>query len=295
MPKEERARKKSQRSPKTHRPPKKKDTRRRRNPTRIPLRHPLFPSHVPFWPAAKARFVFAAARSFFFAPVLFSVRSCYFHIALIFLLFLFLAMRRVGGFRASLLPVASAPFLGRRSSHDENKTDGESQDPSPPSKSKELDPFRIGYNMGMQSVHLEAIRMKLTDHLEVFKSHFHALTDVLKSNHDQVKQIHDQCNKAILHELKESNGQFSSQRSELLREIKEVEENLKNSIEDRVTGLQRHIDDCFENLKDLIKLGIAVLMFLNLWMFYTISQNHRQYMNAQTTHTLNELSSRTRK
>ncbi|KAF5224883.1 hypothetical protein C3747_57g224 [Trypanosoma cruzi] len=204
-------------------------------------------------------------------------------------------MRRASGFSTLLPHIGLSPCLGRRSSCDGKETDGDPQDPDPPSKSKELDPFRIGYNMGMQSVHLEAIRMKLTDHLEVFKSHFHALTDVLKSNHDQVKQIHDQCNKAILHELKESNSQIFSQRSELLRQIKELEENLKSSIDDRVTGLQRHIDDCFENLKDMIKLGIAVLIFLNLWMFYTISQNHRQYMSTQTTHTLNDLSSRNRK
>ncbi|ESL11027.1 hypothetical protein TRSC58_01232 [Trypanosoma rangeli SC58] len=183
----------------------------------------------------------------------------------------------------------------RQCSGADGNKDGHVQESDSFSKVKEVDPFRVGYNMGMQSVHLEAIRMKLTDHLELFKSHFHALSDILKSNHDQVRQLHEQCNKVILHELNESNDQLLSQRSEFERHLKNVEDSLKGHIEDKVVGLQAHIDDRFENLRDVIKLGFGVLILLNLWMFYTISQNHRQYMNAHTTHTLNNLSSQSKK
>ncbi|RNF02556.1 uncharacterized protein Tco025E_08372 [Trypanosoma conorhini] len=195
-------------------------------------------------------------------------------------------MRRVRRVYVVLPHLPPILCLRRYLVEDGKENDENGQEPDSLSKLREVDPFRVGYNMGMQSVHLEAIRMKLTDNLELFKSHFHALTDILKSNQDQVRQLHEQCNKAILHELNESNTQLFSQRSEFERQLKKLEESLKSNIEDKVVGLQAHIDDRFENLKDVIKLGFAVLIFLNLWMFYTISQNHRQYMNAQTTHAL---------
>ncbi|RNF02045.1 hypothetical protein TraAM80_06674 [Trypanosoma rangeli] len=203
-------------------------------------------------------------------------------------------MRRV--YRVSRLAARAFPAQCFRHCLVEDGNKGDNcQESDSLNKVKEVDPFRVGYNMGMQSVHLEAIRMKLTDHLELFKSHFHALSDILKSNHDQVRQLHEQCNKAILHELNESNDQIFSQRSEFERHLKNLEDSLKSQIEDKVVGLQAHIDDRFENLRDVIKLGFGVLILLNLWMFYTISQNHRQYMNAHTTHTLNNLSSQTKK
>ncbi|KAH9582239.1 hypothetical protein LSM04_008146 [Trypanosoma melophagium] len=165
----------------------------------------------------------------------------------------------------------------------------------PLAREKEVDPFRLGYNMGMQSVHLEAIRMKLTDHLELFKSHFHALSDMLKSNHDQVKQYQIQNSNIIGHEVKELNNHFLAQLSALEQHVYNLEKSLKGIVDDRVTELQKHIDDSFENLKDTVKLCFAVLLFFNLWMFYTISQNHRQQMNARTSHTISELSSRMQK
>ncbi|ORC92974.1 putative transmembrane protein [Trypanosoma theileri] len=198
-----------------------------------------------------------------------------------------------------IVPVISltlwAPNAKRHHSDKEEGVNTETPLPDPLAREKEVDPFRVGYNMGMQSVHLEAIRMKLNDHLELFKSHFRSLSDILKSNHDQVKHLQVQNSNIISHEVKELNNHFLVQLSAIEQHVNNLEKTLKGIIDDRVAELQRHIDDSFENLKDTVKLGFAVLLFFNLWMFYTISQNHRQQMNARTSHTVSELSSRMQK
>ncbi|KEG11405.1 hypothetical protein DQ04_02651030 [Trypanosoma grayi] len=190
-------------------------------------------------------------------------------------------MRR-SGLVGRLFPGTGRLQHSRRLLGDESKKDSDPLAFDAVERQKEVDPFRVGYNMGMQSVHLEAIRMKLTDHIELFKSHFHGLTDLLKSNQDQVAQLQGQYSKTVVSEVKESNGQFVAQLTAVERQLRNIEESLKSTVDDRVTGLQRHIDDCFENLKDTVKLGFLVLIFLNLWMFYTISQNHRQLMQNRS-------------
>ena len=142
-----------------------------------------------------------------------------------------------------------------------------------------VDPFRIGYNMGMQNVHLEALRSKLDDNLELFKSHFYSLLETTKSNHEAVRRALSDSTKQSSVQLDDTLQKVGARIDTLERRFQASEEQMRALNTQKVEALQRHVDDRLENIKDTIKLVGIVLSFISLWALFLLNQMyHRSTM-----------------
>ena len=153
--------------------------------------------------------------------------------------------------------------------------------PDPPIES-ELDPFRVGYNMGMLSVQLETLRMKLEDNKEVVKTQFASLRDTTRSNHDVLTHTLSDNRGIVLSQLQDNLDKISSRLDSTKAKVTATEDALKELARQHFEASQKHIDDRLENIKDTIKAGILVLAALLVWIIVLLSTSSRGHHNQHS-------------
>jgi hypothetical protein len=141
--------------------------------------------------------------------------------------------------------------------------------------------FQIGYNIGIQSVHMETLRTKLDDNLELFKSHFHSLREQSKTNFDGMRRLHLEYNKQFAAELEDGihklHAKLEAVEAQLAREQKSGSDLAKQQFD----SLQKHFDDRMENIKDTVKVAVLVLACLQIAVLFTINNSNNQQLESE--------------
>lgn len=139
---------------------------------------------------------------------------------------------------------------------------------------RDTDAFRAGYNMGMLSVQLETLRMKLEDNKEVLKTQFASMRDTTRSNHEIVTRSQNDNRSLILNQLQENLQKISSALTHYQEKFEASEEAIKDLTRQQFEALQKHTDDRLENIKDTVKVGMMILIFLLAWIIVLLQQAH---------------------
>lgn len=137
---------------------------------------------------------------------------------------------------------------------------------------RQVDPFRIGYNMGMQNVQLETLRTKLDDNLELLKSHFNSLREALRTNHDTVRSLQLEYNKQNQDQLDAGMVAIKEKMDQVSARVHTTEEAVREMTKQHFESLQKHVDDRLENIKDTVKISIALMIAINLWILFLVNQ-----------------------
>lgn len=138
---------------------------------------------------------------------------------------------------------------------------------------RQVDPFRIGYNMGMQNIHLETLRNKLDDNLELLKSHFNSLREAQRNNHEALRAMQVEYNKQTRKQFDDGVEGLRERMEHVSQRMGANEDMLRELSKQQFESLQKHVDDRLENIKDTIKLSIGILFALNLWILFLVNQS----------------------
>ena len=149
------------------------------------------------------------------------------------------------------------------------------------SQTEQVDPFRIGYNMGMQNVHLETLRTKLDDNLELLKSHFHSLRESNKTNYDSVRRLHLEYNKQFTAELKDGIDKMFAKLSFVEGQLLRDRETMRELSKQQWESMQKHFDDRLENIKDTVKVTGLLLICLNAVILFMVNNQQQQQASTQ--------------
>lgn len=148
----------------------------------------------------------------------------------------------------------------------------------------QVDPFRIGYNMGMQTVHLETLRTKLDDNLELFKSHFHSLRESLRNNHESLRALQTEYNKQTRMQLDDGMNHLREKIDQFGVRLQTNEDVIRELSKQQFESMQKHFDDRLENIKDTIKLFVGLLLALNVWILFLVNQiAHQPHTSSATS------------
>mmetsp|Transcript_33413 Transcript_33413/g.38913 ORF Transcript_33413/g.38913 Transcript_33413/m.38913 type:complete len:256 (+) Transcript_33413:46-813(+) len=145
---------------------------------------------------------------------------------------------------------------------------------------RQVDPFRIGYNMGMQTVHLESLRSKLDDNLELLKSHFHSLRETLRTNHESLRTLQHEHNKQSRAQMEDAVEHLKERMDGFAVRLQANEDTLRELTKQQFGSLKSHVDDRLENIKDTIKLFVGLLLALNVWVLFLVNQIAHQHHPA---------------
>jgi len=163
------------------------------------------------------------------------------------------------------------------------KTSKVDDETSAPTKDP-VDPFRIGYNLGMQTVHLETLRSKLDDNLELLKSHFNGLREHTRTNYDAVRRAHEESTKLILDDQREVMEKIRAHLEGSEVRAQRSEETFRQLTWQQFESLQKHTDDRLENIKDTVKVLGVVLVALNVWILITLNYSTSRYHDTGAHH-----------
>ena len=139
-----------------------------------------------------------------------------------------------------------------------------------PQSDSVVDPFRVGYNMGMQNVQLETLRNKLDDNRELLKSQLTALREVSRSNHDSQRRLQGEYTKQLTSDIIDNNEKLVAKFEAFNQRLSSNEETMRELTRQQFESLQKHTDDRLENMKDTVKVGVALILILNVCCLYSI-------------------------
>ncbi|CUG41598.1 transmembrane protein, putative, partial [Bodo saltans] len=137
---------------------------------------------------------------------------------------------------------------------------------------RQVDPFRIGYNMGMQNIHLETLRNKLDDNVELLKSHFNSLRETQRNGQETLRAMQVEYNKQTRKQFDDGVESLRERLDQLSQRINTNEEMVRELSRQQFESLQKHVDDRLENIKDTVKLSVGILFALNLWILFLVNQ-----------------------
>lgn len=140
----------------------------------------------------------------------------------------------------------------------------------------QVDPFRVGYNMGMQNVQLETLRHKLDDNQELVKSHLTSLRETTRTNYDSLRRLHNEHHRLILDEIKDNDERLTAKFVAYGSTFAANEEQVRDASKLQLEAMQRHMDDRLENIKDTVKIGTFILIAINIGGLFYISQQLQQ-------------------
>jgi hypothetical protein len=150
-----------------------------------------------------------------------------------------------------------------------------------PQDQQQVDPFRIGYNMGTQNVHLETLRTKLDDNLELLKSHFHSLRESNKTNYDGMRRLHLEYNKQFTAELQDGTAKMFAKLEFVEGQLARDRETMREMSKQQWESMQKHFDDRLENIKDTVKVTGLLLVCINAVILFMVNnQQQLQYSRA---------------
>ena len=128
----------------------------------------------------------------------------------------------------------------------------------------QVDPFRVGYNMGMQNVQLETLRIKMDDNRELLKSHLRSLQDTSKVNYESMQRLQEVHGKKTVAEIHEYHQMVLTRFEHLNERLLSNEESMREMHRQQFSSLQKHFDDRLENIKDTVKISGLILVALNI-------------------------------
>lgn len=134
--------------------------------------------------------------------------------------------------------------------------------------SDQIDPFRVGYNMGMQNVQLETLRIKMDDNRELLKSHLRSLQDSSKSNHEGMQRLQEVHGKKTIAEIHEYHQMVLTKFDHLNEKMLSNEDTMRSMSRQQFSSLQKHFDDRLENIKDTVKISGLILVALNIMTLF---------------------------
>jgi chaperonin cofactor prefoldin len=138
---------------------------------------------------------------------------------------------------------------------------------------RQVDPFRIGYNMGMQNIHLETLRNKLDDNVELLKSHFNSLRETQRNSQDTLRAMQVEYNKQTRKQFDDGVDSLREKLDQLSQRMSTNEDMMRELSRQQFESLQKHVDDRLENIKDTVKLSVGILFALNLWILFLVNQS----------------------
>jgi uncharacterized membrane protein YccC len=148
--------------------------------------------------------------------------------------------------------------------------------PEPPARSQSPDIYHAGYSMGHVSAQIETLRSKLEDNRELLKSHFASVRETMRSTSDSAAHMQLEQKQVLQQQMTDSFNQLKQQIGHVESIAVDSREQQRQSSRQGMETLQKHFDDRLENMKDSIKLGVAVVTALLVWLLVQLT--HTQQM-----------------